>query len=137
MPGEGLRPQQEELPAPELLEDAEGRPQQGPVGRAPLEHRGALLAPGPEETGVDSERNDPVVAREPLGRRCRDLGRDRGEGVDPAQQAPPLRAAGRVAEPLGREEGCHRQLGRVSKGQVGEARQARLEAVDDVEPAAA
>src|SRR6185369_7545081 len=60
----------------------------------------------------------------------------RQQRVDTRKQPFPLRATGRVAEPFGREEGRSGERGRVPKGEVRQAGQPRLEAVNDVEPAA-
>ena len=66
----------------------------------------------------------------------RGLRRGGDERVDPAEEPLPLRLPGRIAEPLRREEARHAQRARIAKGEIREARQPGLEAVDDVEPAA-
>ena len=92
----------------------------------------SLLA-GLEQLGVDSGRHDAVVAGKALGcRGGRRLG-GREQGVDASEQLLSQRAPRRIAEPLGREErGDAERLG-VAQGEVRDARQSGLEAVDDVE----
>ena len=81
-------------------------------------------------------RHDFIAARKADVRGFRDLVARRQKRVDACEQPLPLRAARRVAEALGREEGRNRERPRVPEGEVREARQSRLEAVHDVEPAA-
>ena len=86
-----------------------------------------------EQLGVDSWRHDAIVAGEALG--CR-RGRRLGGGeqrVDASQQLLSQCAPRWIAEPVGREERRHAERFRVAQGQVRDARQTRLEAVDDVE----
>ena len=86
-----------------------------------------------EQLGVDSGRDDAVVAGKALGcRRGRRLG-GREEGVDASEQLLSQRSPRRIAEPLGREErGDAERLG-IAQREVRDARQPGLEAVDDVE----
>ena len=90
------------------------------------------LRRGAEELEVDAGRDDAIVAGEAQrgggGRLCR-----RGEeSVDPAEQLVPQRAARRVAEAVRAHERGHGERLRVAQREVGDARQAGLEAVDDV-----
>ena len=90
-----------------------------------------------EELEVDPGREDAVVAGEALGGRRGDLGGGGEQRVDPSEQLLAQRAARRIAEPLRREERRDGERLGVSEREVGDARQARLEAVDDVEAALA
>ena len=102
--------------------------------RAATRGRRAFASPGrPEELGVDALLDDPVLAGEALRGRVGGLRRGRDERVDAREQPLALRLARRVAEALRREEARHRERARVPQGDVREARQPRLEAVDDVE----
>ena len=80
-------------------------------------------------------RHELVAAREADGRGLGDVLARREQRVDACQQPLALRAARRIAEPLGREERRDRERRRVPEREIGEARQPRLEAVDDVEAA--
>ena len=62
-----------------------------------------------EQLGVDPVRYELVTAGKADGRRFRDLLARRQQRVDARQQPFSLRAAGRVAKPLGREEGRSRE----------------------------
>ena len=81
-------------------------------------------------------RHELVTAGETGGRGFRDLLAGGQQCVDAPEQTLALGAAGRVAEPLRREEGRGGEHRRVAQREVREARQSRLEAVHDVEPAA-
>jgi hypothetical protein len=85
-----------------------------------------------EQVEVDARRDDGVVAGKAGGGGLGRLLARRDESVDAGEQTLALAAAGRVAEPLGREEGGDRERLGIPKGHVGEAREAGLEAVDDV-----
>ncbi len=88
---------------------------------------------GLEQLGVDSGRHDAVVAGEALGGGRGRLPGRREEGVDASEQLLSERASRRIAEPLGREERRDAERLRVAQGEVRDARQSGLEAVDDVE----
>ena len=97
--------------------------------------RRAALRARPEELGVDAGRDDPVVAREAVGGggrgRLRRRRSARRSGPAASPQSPPRR----IAEPVGREEARDPERLGVAQGEVGDAREAGLEAVDDVEAA--
>ena len=131
--GQLLRPQVDELPVGQLAEGALDGASERALDGAPLEHDELPLLPGLEELGVDAFRDDPVVAREALRRRVGRLRRRGDEGVDPCEQLLALRLRGRVPEPLRREEARNAQCACIPEREVREARQAGLEAVDDVE----
>ena len=80
-------------------------------------------------------RGRAVLAREARRRGLRGLVARREERVERREQPLALRPAGRIAEPLGREERRDRERLRVAQREVRQARKARLEAVDDVEAA--
>ena len=93
-----------------------------------------VLAAGREERRVDAGREQPVVAGEALlGRLARRLG-ERDQRVEAREQLLALRAGRRVAEPVRRRERRDAQRVAVAEREVGERRQAGLEAVHDVEP---
>ena len=92
---------------------------------------------GPEELEVDPGRDEPVVAGEALGRCLGRLLGGRDERVDArraAARAAPCRAGSRAA-PARRSVATAKRV-RVAQREVREARQAGLEAVDDVVAAA-
>ena len=99
--------------------------------------RRAFASPWAEELGVDALLDDPVLPGEALRGRVCGFRRGRDEGVRTREQPLALRPARRVAEPLRREEARDRERARVPQSDVREARQPRLEAVDDVELALA
>ena len=80
-------------------------------------------------------RHELVAAGETDGGRLRDRFVRREQRVDPREQALPLRAGGRVAEPVRREERRRGQRGGVAQRQIRQARQSRLETVHHVEAA--
>ena len=123
------------LPRGRVLEEAEQCACRGAPGRLELDCEELALRCGPEEPEVDTERDDAVVTLEPVGGRLRGLLGRRKEGVDPSPQAVAPRAPRGVAEAIDGEEGGCGQGVRRGERKVGEARQARLEAVHDVEPA--
>ena len=129
------RPQEDELPVGLRRELAGERPQQRPLRLAPLEHDDLPLRGGREALEVDAGRHELVPPGEALGRRLRRRRARREQRVEPPEQALAARARGRIREPLRREERRDRQGRGVAEREVGEARQARLEAVDDVEVA--
>ena len=131
--GQLLRPEVDELPVRQLAEGALDCSGQRTLDRAPLEHDELPLLAGLEELRVHSFRDDPVLAREALGRGMGSFRRRGDERVDPPEQLLALRLRGRVPEPFGREEAGDAQSPRVPEREVREARQPRLEAVDDVE----
>ena len=95
------------------------------------------LAAGANSSSDDAGRDEPVVAGEPLGRRLADRLREREQRVDPGEQLLALRARGRIAEPVGRAERRDGERVGLAQREVGERGQPRLEAVDEVEAAAA
>ena len=105
-----------------------------PLGRPPFEHDSLQLLLGTEELGVDAREDEPVVAGQALGGGRGDLGRGRKQCIEPRQQARALRFSEGVAEPLGGEEGGDSERVRFAQREVGQARQPRLEPMDDVEP---
>ena len=107
--------------------------QQRPFGLAPFEHDEALLARRLEQRRVDSFGDEPVITRKPQRGGSRRLLRRREQDVEPAEQLLALRPPRRVREPLGREERGDCQALGLAQSEVGETRQRRLEAVDDVE----
>ena len=130
---ERARAQEHELPVGQLGQLVHERTQQRPLGLPPLEHDEALLGRRREPLQVDAERYDLVAAGEAEGRGVRRRLARREERVEPPEQTFALRPPGRVAEALRREERRRRQRRRVTQREVGEAREAGLEAVDDVE----
>ena len=105
------------------------------AGRLQLDDDEVALGPRPEALEVDPERDERVLALEAL---CSRLGRLRGrreQGVDPGSQPVASRAPRRVSETVDGEERRRRQGVRRREREVREARQARLEPVDDVEAA--
>jgi hypothetical protein len=132
-PGERLRAQVDQLPVRQLAERALNRPGERSLRRTPLEHDEAPLLRRLEQVGVDALLDDAVLAGEALRRGMGRFRRRCDQGVDPGEQLLASGLRGRVAEPLGREEAGHGQRVRVPEGEVRQARQARLEAVDDVE----
>ena len=131
--GQLLRPEVDELPVRQLAEGALDCSGQRTLDRTPLEHDELPLLAGLEELRVHALRDDPVLAREALGRGVGSFRRRGDERVDPPEQLLALRLRGRVPEPFGREEAGDAQSPRVPEREVREARQPRLEAVDDVE----
>ena len=98
-----------------------------------LERDHVTLSPGLEEVGVHSDRHEPIVAVEAIGGCGHRLFRGGEERVDPYPQTISSRPPRRVAEPLGREERRRSErVGRCER-EIREAREAGLEAVDDVE----
>ena len=91
---------------------------------------------GANNSGSIAVRYELVAAGETHRRRFRDLFVRREKRVDAREQPLALGARRWVAEPLGREERRGRERGRIAEREVREARQSRLEAVHDVEPAA-
>src|SRR5262249_60930279 len=75
--------------------------------------------------GVYAGGNDAIVAREPELSSLGDLARGRQQGIDPRKQPRPLRLPGRVAEPVGREEGRDAERVRVTECEIRKARQGR------------
>jgi hypothetical protein len=133
---ERLCPQEDELPVGQLAKRAHDGPRERSLSGTPLEHDELSLLRRPEEIGIDPLGNKPVLARKPL---CRGVGRLRGRGherVDAAEQLLALRLPGRIPESFRREEARHAQRAGVTQRKVGQARQAGLEPVDDVERAA-
>ena len=131
--GERFRPQQEQLPVGELFQRAKHAPQQSALVWTPLEDDQVPFGAGSEQRRVDSLADDSVLARETHGRRLGRLLARRDECIHACEQPVALGLAGRVAKPLGREERCDRQRLRVAQREVRQRRQARLEAVHDVE----
>jgi hypothetical protein len=133
--GTGARrpPQQDQLPAGQLVQHPDTRAHERALRRPPLDDCEPSLPSRPEERDVDAGRKDAVVPGESLRRGLGDLVRSRQQCIDSAQEPFPLCPPGRVREPLGREEARHAERTRVAEREVGEARQAGLEAVDDVE----
>jgi hypothetical protein len=131
--GQRLRAQEQEPPVGKLAERVKCGAEQRPLGLAPLEHDQPFLPHRFEQRRVDALRDDPVVAGEARLRRGRHLLRRREQRVDPAEQLLALRAARRIREPLGGEERRHGQALGLAQRKVREARQSRLETVDDVE----
>ena len=135
-PAERLRAEQDELPVGRGDELAHERAQERPLRLPPLEDDDLALRRRPEQVEIDAERHELVAAGEPHGRRLRRLLARREQRVEPGEQPLALRLAGRVAEPLLGEERRGGERAGVAEREVGEARQPRLEAVDDVEAAA-
>ena len=110
-------------------------------GREPeceLDHDQPPLRRRREELEVDPGREHAVVAGEALGGGRGDLAggaRAARRSVRAASRA--ARVRGRVGESLGREERRDGERLGVAEREVGDARQPRLEAVDDVEAALA
>ena len=115
----------------------EGRAEARELLRAPLDDEAPSCRGSAEELEVDADGQDPVVAGEARGRRLRHCGTRRREGVHAPEQLLPLLPPGWVSEALRRVEGRHGELPRrVAEREVGEAREARLVRVDDVEAVA-
>lgn len=128
--------EKDELPAGLVLELAHERAQERPLALAPLEHDALLLSRRDEQPGVDPLGDELVAAREARRGSSGDLGCRREERVDAGEQPLALRLARRIGEPLRREERRRRECTGVAEREVRQARQARLEAVHDVEAAA-
>ena len=135
-PGERPRAEHDELPAGQLVEHPDHAAGELALEAAPLEHDQPPLPARAEELRVDAGREDAVVAGEPLCGRLRDLRRGGDERVDSPEQPLSLRLARRIPEALRREEARDRDRARVPEGEVREARQPGLEAVNDVIAAA-
>ena len=88
---------------------------------------------GLEELERDAGRHQLVIAGEALLRGGADRLGQREQRVDPGEQLLALGARRWVAEPVGRAERRDRERGRLAEREVGDRRQARLEAVDEVE----
>ena len=136
---ERLRPQEDGLPVRKLAQRREAR--RGPRASEPEWSSITIslrFGAGAEELEVDARARRRGSRRGSARRRPR---RPRPEvaskRVDPSEQLLAQRAARRVGEPLGREERRDGQRLGVAEREVGEARQARLEAVHDVEAALA
>ena len=105
-------------------------------GRSPgsrLEHDPAALPSRTEERRVDAGRDDPEVAGEALRRLGGDHRRGGDQRVDPRQQPVALGLSRRIGQPVGREERRDRERAGIAQSQVRQARDAGLEAMDDVE----
>ena len=105
------------------------------TGRADGRHSTAITlrfgAGEKRSTSTPSETTAVVAGKALRGGRRGALGR-REQRVDAVEQALALRFAGRVGEALRREERRDREGLRVAEGEVREARQTRLDPVDDV-----
>ena len=93
------------------------------------------FAPGRKRLGVDARREDPIVAGEALRRRRGGRLGGGDQRVDPGEQLLAQGPPRRIAEPVGREEARDAERLGVAQREVRDARQPRLEAVDDVEAA--
>ena len=136
IPGPGrerLRPNEHRVPAGQVAQRAERSTCDRQGARMELDRDQLSLLAGLEQLGVDSGRHDAVVAGKAL--RCRGGRRlgGREQGVDASEQLLSQRAPRRIAEPLGREERGDAERFGVAQGEVRDARQSWLEAVDDVE----
>ena len=130
---ERTRTEDDELPAGDVRERACGGPEPLGLVCTPFEHDPSLRRSRAKSLQVDSVRKDRVVAGKALARGlCRGVP-DRGQGVDSSEQLLPLRAPRRICEALRRVERRHRDAPGLAKGQVREARKARLVRVDEVE----
>ena len=128
-----LRPDEHGVPAGQVAQRAERSARDGQRAGMELDRDELSLLAGLEQLGVDSGRDDAVVAGKALGcRRRRRLG-GREEGVDTSEQLLSQRSPRRIAEPLGREERGDTERLRVAQREIRDARQSGLEAVDDVE----
>jgi hypothetical protein len=129
------RPQQGQLPPRELVEHPDHAARHGTLEAAPLENDLPAFSFRVEGLHVDAGGDDGVVPGEAFGGgvgRCLRVGDER---IDAAEELLALRLSGWVRQPFGREEARHGDRLRVAEGEVGEARQARLEAVHHVVPA--
>ena len=121
-----------ELPAVSLVETPDGGASDLALARNELDDDSLRLLRRVEEPAVDAGRDHRVVAR----RRWAAASAVACEVASSASIPPStgaLRLARGIEEALGREERRHRQLP-CRGGEIGQARHARLEPVDDVEP---
>ena len=126
------RANEHDFPPREIAQRAKHGARDGARRRAPLDRDHVALRRGGEALDVHALGDDAVVAGEALaGGRRGALGR-REQRVDAVEQALALRLAGRVGEALRREERRDGERLRVAEREVREARQARLDPVDDV-----
>ena len=128
------RANEHDFPTGEVAQRAKHGARDGASRRPPLDRDHVALRPGGEALDVHALGDDAVVAGKALpGGRRGALGR-REQRVDAVEQPLALRLAGRIGEALRREERRDRERLRVAKGEVREARQPRLDPVDDVVP---
>ncbi len=133
--GERALPDEHDLPAVAPVEAANRLPRRFALAGDELDDDLPPLPGRAEERPVDPRRDHRVVAGEALGRRLRRLLGCGEQRVDPAEQPRALRLARREEEAVRREERRDGERVRVAQREVREARQPRLEAVDDVERA--
>ena len=133
---EGRRAQDDDLPPWQAAEGAEDGAEPREVLGPPLDDEARPGRSRLEQGTVDPEGQHPVVAREPGRRSVRGGPAGCRQRVDAAEELLALLLARRVAEPLGRVERRHGQTACVAERQVGEAGDAGLVHVDEVEAVA-
>ena len=129
------RAQQHDLPVRELVEREEDAAGDDALVRPELDDDALLLGGGGEQRRVHAGREHPIVAGEPELGRCADVVRQCDQRVEAGEELLALGARGRVAEPVRRGERGHGERVGVAEREVGERRDAGIEAVDDVEGA--
>ena len=130
------RPQNDELPAGQARQGAKDRPEPLQLVGPPLEDEAPPRPRGLKALEIDAERQRPVVAGEAPGRGLRGARARGGQRVDAAEELLALLLPRRVAEALGGVERRDCEAARIAQREVGEARDARLVDVDDVEAVA-